>query len=64
MDTNDAIEAAHAFPNALIVPVHCDGWAHFTQNRDDLEKTFDALGVESRLRLLEPGIPMTIESQA
>jgi hypothetical protein len=26
MDTNDAIETAHAFPDAVIVPVHCEGW--------------------------------------
>ena len=25
MDTNDAIETAHAFPTALIVPIHHDG---------------------------------------
>jgi len=24
MDVNDAIETAHAFPQAQIVPVHCD----------------------------------------
>jgi len=56
MDTNDAIETAHAFPDALIVPLHCDGWAHLTQNRDDLEKSFQALGLQSRLRFLEPGV--------
>jgi len=24
MNTNDAIETAHAFPHAVIVPVYCD----------------------------------------
>jgi hypothetical protein len=28
MNSNDAIETAHAFPNAMIVPVHGEGWAH------------------------------------
>jgi L-ascorbate metabolism protein UlaG (beta-lactamase superfamily) len=28
MDTNDAIETAHAFPDATIVSVHSEGWAH------------------------------------
>ena len=55
MDTNDAIETAHAFPDAAIVPVHADGWAHLTQSRADIEKAFAAFGLGSRLRLLEPG---------
>jgi L-ascorbate metabolism protein UlaG (beta-lactamase superfamily) len=32
MDTNDTIETARAFPDAVIVPVHTDGWAHFRQS--------------------------------
>lgn len=55
MDVNDAIEAAHAFPKATIAPIHCEGWAHFTQNADDLAAAFQALGIESRLRRLEAG---------
>jgi len=46
---------AHAFADALIVPVHGDGWAHDTQHRGDLERSFAALGLRSQLRLLEPG---------
>lgn len=60
LDVNDAIETAHAFPDALMVPVHCDGWAHFTQNRDDIEMSFKTLGIASRLRLLEPGVATEI----
>jgi L-ascorbate metabolism protein UlaG (beta-lactamase superfamily) len=60
MNTNDAIETAHAFPDATIVPIHCDGWAHFTQSAEDLEQAFKALGIASRLRLLELGLPTTI----
>ena len=61
MNTNDAIEAAHAFPHAVIVPVHHDSWAHFTQDRRDLEQAFGALSISSRLRLLEPGVPTAIK---
>jgi hypothetical protein len=60
MNTNDAIETAHAFPEATIVPIHCDGWAHLTQSAEDLENSFRALGIASRLRLLEPGLQTTI----
>lgn len=60
MDSNDAIETAHAFRDAVIVPVHHDGWAHFTQDRNDLKLAFEALSIDSRLRLLEPGVPTMI----
>jgi L-ascorbate metabolism protein UlaG (beta-lactamase superfamily) len=56
MDTNDTIETARAFPDALIVPLHTDGWAHFRQSAQDLRSSFDALGFGKRLRLLQPGI--------
>ncbi len=61
MDVNDAIETAHAFPDATIVPVHYEGWAHFSQNGDDLARSFKALGIGARLRLLEPGVATSIE---
>ncbi|HZR74052.1 MBL fold metallo-hydrolase [Bradyrhizobium sp.] len=61
MDTNDTIETARAFPDAVIVPVHTDGWAHFKQNANDLRVSFDALGFGTRLKLLEPGVKTVIE---
>jgi L-ascorbate metabolism protein UlaG (beta-lactamase superfamily) len=61
MDANDAIDTAHAFPSAMIVPLHYEGWAHFSQSGDDLVQSFKALGIGARLRLLEPGVPTTIE---
>jgi len=61
MDTNDTIETARAFPDAVIVPVHTDGWAHFRQNAKDLRVSFDALGFGKRLKLLEPGVRTAIE---
>jgi L-ascorbate metabolism protein UlaG (beta-lactamase superfamily) len=60
MDTNDTIETARAFADALIVPMHTDGWAHFKQSANDLRVSFDALGFGKRLRLLEPGVRTVI----
>ncbi|TWB94653.1 L-ascorbate metabolism protein UlaG (beta-lactamase superfamily) [Bradyrhizobium macuxiense] len=62
MDTNDAIETARAFADAVIVPVHTDGWAHFRQDASDLRASFDTLGFGRRLRILEPGVATVIES--
>ena len=61
MDTNDTIETARAFPDALIVPVHTEGWKHFRQSAQDLRTTFDTLGFGSRLRIPEPGVATIIE---
>jgi L-ascorbate metabolism protein UlaG (beta-lactamase superfamily) len=61
MDTNDTIETARAFADAVIVPVHTDGWAHFRQGANDLRVSFDALGFGKRLRILEPGVATVIE---
>jgi hypothetical protein len=43
------------------VPLHYEGWAHFSQNGDDLVQTFKALGVGARLELLAPGVATAIE---
>ena len=61
MNTNDAVEAAVAFPDAAIVPVHHDGWAHFTQSQDDLARTFQALGMAERLRRVMGGETMRFD---
>lgn len=55
MDTNEAVELATAFPGATLVPVHHEGWAHFTQSAHDLAKTFEVVGLADRLRLIEAG---------
>ena len=64
MDTNDAIETAHAFPDATIVPVHYEGWAHFTQSGEDLVQSFKALGIGAKLQLLERGVPTAIKPRS
>ncbi len=55
MDNNGALEAAHAFPQARIVAVHNDGWAHFSESPSDLVQTFATLGLSERLVTLTPG---------
>ena len=43
MDSNDAIETAHAFKNAKLVAVYTYGWAHFTESGENLAEAFGAL---------------------
>jgi L-ascorbate metabolism protein UlaG (beta-lactamase superfamily) len=58
MDSNDALEAAHAFPGAAIVAVHNEGWVHFKENAAELAASFATLGAASRLTALERGVPV------
>ena len=60
MDGNDAIETAHAFKDALIAPIHTDGWAHFTESGAELAAAFQALGLGERLRALKPGAALPL----
>jgi L-ascorbate metabolism protein UlaG (beta-lactamase superfamily) len=60
MATNDALDTAYAFPGARIVPVHTEGWAHFTESFEDLDRAFSALGRADRLVRLQPGRPVEL----
>jgi L-ascorbate metabolism protein UlaG (beta-lactamase superfamily) len=61
MDSNDALEAVEAFPNASIVAIHNEGWAHLTETQTELVQSFDTLGVAARLSTLERGKPVNFE---
>jgi L-ascorbate metabolism protein UlaG (beta-lactamase superfamily) len=52
----DGVKVARAFPDAVIAPVHFEGWAHFTEGKDEVEQAFRAAGLEARLRWLTPGV--------
>jgi len=55
MSAGDLLDTAHAFSRALIVPVHTEGWEHFTQSVEDLEAAFTALKIRDRLKIILPG---------
>ncbi|HTK55991.1 MAG TPA: MBL fold metallo-hydrolase [Gemmatimonadales bacterium] len=55
-----AVEAARAFRAATIVPLHFEGWEHFTEGRADVERAFAAAGLTDRLRWPVPGKAITI----
>ncbi len=55
MTAEDGVKAARAFPRATIVPVHFEGWRHFSESRADIEKGFAAAGLSDRLRWPVPG---------
>jgi L-ascorbate metabolism protein UlaG (beta-lactamase superfamily) len=59
LDASRAREVAALWPNALIVPVHIDDWAHFSEPREAFEANWS--GASGTVLLLEPGVrtPLT-----
>ena len=55
MTASEAVTAARAFPEALIVPLHFEGWAHFSESRAELDHAFAEAGLAGRLRWPIPG---------
>ena len=53
----DGVRLARRFSEAAIVPVHYEGWAHFTEGRAEIVAAFTAAGLEDRLQWLERGRP-------
>lgn len=60
MDSEDALEAAQAFPEARLVAVHNEGWVHLKETQAQLEGNFAKLGAGGRLTGLERGQPWLI----
>ena len=54
----EAVTAAQAFPEAVIVPLHFEGWMHFSESRAEIDAAFAVAGLASRLRWPVPGRPM------
>jgi L-ascorbate metabolism protein UlaG (beta-lactamase superfamily) len=55
LSADRAAEAAEVLGARAVVPVHYEGWAHFTQGADDLRASFAAAGLADRLVVPEPG---------
>ncbi|WP_067828774.1 MBL fold metallo-hydrolase [Actinomadura kijaniata] len=55
LDSAQAVEAARILGARRVVPVHYDGWAHFTEGRAELVAAFTAAGLADRLDLGDRG---------
>jgi len=56
----EAVTAARAFSDAIVVPLHFEGWAHYSESGADLERAFGEAGMLDRLRLPVPGAPLVL----
>jgi L-ascorbate metabolism protein UlaG (beta-lactamase superfamily) len=53
----EAVTLAQAWPAPRIVPLHYEGWEHFTEGRSEIDAAFRAANLSGRLEWLEPGVP-------
>ncbi len=55
LTSRQAAQAATTLGAGWVIPLHFEGWAHFTEGRDSLVREFAAAGVSDRMRLLDLG---------
>jgi len=60
MTAEEGVTAAHAFPDATIVPLHFEGWAHFSESRPEIGAAFQAAGLADRLHWPDLAAPITL----
>jgi len=60
LNARTAVEAARALGEAVIVPVHAEGWHHFTETRERLEREFAYAGLADRLLVPAAGVPLPL----
>ncbi|MDE3048275.1 MAG: MBL fold metallo-hydrolase [Nitrospirota bacterium] len=57
---SEGVETARAFSDATIIPVHYEGWDHFSESRTEIARTFEEAGLSHRLRWLPAGSPTDV----
>jgi L-ascorbate metabolism protein UlaG (beta-lactamase superfamily) len=55
MTAKEAVEAARSLIDAVIVPVHFEDWAHFSEGAEEIDREFANAGLTARLRWPERG---------
>ena len=60
LSSERAAQAAQLLGARAVVPVHFEGWSHFTQGADQLRAAFTGYGLTDRLALAERGATVTV----
>ncbi|QLY33427.1 MBL fold metallo-hydrolase [Nocardia huaxiensis] len=58
-----AVKVAEVLGTATIVPVHAEGWAHFSENLDYLERNFGYAGRADQLVIPTPGEVLAVAAR-
>ncbi|MGZ6259076.1 MAG: MBL fold metallo-hydrolase, partial [Candidatus Limnocylindrales bacterium] len=59
-----AAQAARVLGARAIVPVHFEGWTHFTQGSAELREAFESAGIADRLVVPERGASLSVSHRA
>jgi L-ascorbate metabolism protein UlaG (beta-lactamase superfamily) len=49
MTAEEGITAAKHFPGAKIIPLHFEGWGHFSESYNEIQSSFEKAGIANRL---------------
>lgn len=60
LSSDMAAQAAGILCGAQVIPVHTDGWAHFTQGGHTLPAAFERAGRSDVLRMTPPGVTVRL----
>jgi L-ascorbate metabolism protein UlaG (beta-lactamase superfamily) len=60
LTSEEAVQAADILGRPRVLPVHTDGWEHFTQNGATLRAAFARAGLADLLLPLDPGRQVTV----
>lgn len=52
---HEVYDTAHKPASLLVVPIHHEGRKDFSESREEISRTFEAVGVNGRLGWMEPG---------
>jgi len=56
----EGVEVARALPGARIIPLHFEGWRHFSEGREAIERAFRIAGLDERLFWGEAGVRLDL----
>ena len=62
MGSEDALEAAAAFPDATLLSAHNEGWGHLKEDQDQLADVFAKFKLGHRLTRFDKGKPLALET--
>jgi L-ascorbate metabolism protein UlaG (beta-lactamase superfamily) len=57
---SEAVEVARSMPDATIVPLHFEGWEHFTESPAEVDEAFARAGLSNRVRWPQAGVPTAL----
>ncbi|HXO06773.1 MAG TPA: hypothetical protein VN880_02005, partial [Solirubrobacteraceae bacterium] len=55
LSADHAADVAKILQARVVIPLHFEGWGHFTQGANELKAAFSGNGIRDRLVMLERG---------